>query len=437
MLGSVAKQFVRAAGAILLLGISVPAWAYDFDELTALANGTLQGDNVAEAVPGFEIRLLQEGQVIYHQSFGNWALDQPANIDSSTKTLSGALIMSVTDTGEMGFSLGNRLSDFLPEYDQTDLRDITIRQSFSHSSGMAGTDVGSAILKNENISLRQAAYLVSLKPLASTPGSTFAYGGLSMQAVGAVVEVVTGEGYIDLFTQRISTPLGMTNTQFVLASDSNPRVAGGIESTATDYARFMDMLLNDGVDRVSGTQVLSTAAVEEMLRRQTTDSQPIANSPVDNNRYGIGIWLDQLGQAGPSVEAMAGGARGFHSWIDSSEELAFTFATDTTTFGNVEVLSSLMHTAILKAVSLSGDYNFDGTVDAADYTVWRDAVGQTGLGIPADGNNDEMVDQGDFDIWKNHFGPEQEEALATALPEPSTLGLLFFAMASCCCAARR
>ena len=258
-----------------------------------------------------------------------------------------------------------------------------------------------------------------------------------MQAAGAAAEVVTGERYIDLFAERISTPLGMTNTQFILASDNNPRVAGGIESTATDYARFMDMLLNDGVDRVSEKRVLSAAAVEEMLSRQTTDSQPIANSPVDNNRYGIGTWLDQLGQAGPPVEAMAGGARGFHSWIDSSQELVFAFATDTTTFSNIEFLSSQMHTAIIKAVSLPGDYNFDGSVDAADYTVWRDAAGQTGLGIPADGNNDGIVNQGDFDLWKSHFGPGQGETTATALPEPSALGLFFFAMASCCCAARR
>ena len=143
----------------------------------------------------------------------------------------------------------------------------------------------------------------------------------------------------------------MTNTQFVLASDSNPRVAGGIESTATDFGRFMDMLLNDGVDRVTSTRVLAAASVAEILTRQTSDDQIIVNSPADNNLYGIGVWVDQLVQAGPPVDALAAGARGFHSWIDKSYGLVMTFATEETVFANVEVLSSMMHTAILQAVA--------------------------------------------------------------------------------------
>src|SRR5690606_19508230 len=99
----------------------------------------------------------------------------------------------------------------------------------------------------------------------------FSYGGLSMQVAGAAAEVATGEDYIDLFAERLTTPLGMTNTRFVLASDSNPRVAGGVESTASDFSRFMDMLANDGVDRFTGTRILSSAAVKEMLTRQTND----------------------------------------------------------------------------------------------------------------------------------------------------------------------
>jgi CubicO group peptidase (beta-lactamase class C family) len=216
----------------------------------------------------------------------------------------------------------------------------------------------------------------------------------------------------------------------VIASDQNPRVAGGIESTATDYARFMDMLLNQGVDRTTGTRVLTAASVEEMLRRQTTDEQPIAHSPADNNRYGIGVWLDQLGEAGPEVDVLAAGARGFHSWIDSSEGLVFTFSTDLTQFSNVELLSSKIHMAILQAVTLPGDYNSDGTVDAADYTVWRDTLGSD-TSLP----NDDTVGVGpdDYDRWKANFGQTTgsgSSASANAsVPEPATLVLLMLAAA--------
>src|SRR5699024_7363067 len=90
--------------------------AYDFTGLTALANGALAGQNVGSPVPGFEIRLLKHGVPIYHQIFGAWSLDRPANVDSSTKTLSGALLMSVADSANSGFSLDSHLADFLPEY---------------------------------------------------------------------------------------------------------------------------------------------------------------------------------------------------------------------------------------------------------------------------------------------------------------------------------
>lgn len=51
-----------------------------------------------------------------------------------------------------------------------------------------------------------------------------------------------------------------------------------------------------------------------------------------------------------------------------------------------------------------GDYNLDGAVDAADYTVWRDTLGQLGPGLPADGDGDNAVDPDDYQVWKLNFG---------------------------------
>jgi len=395
--------------------------AYDFTRLTALANGALAGQNVGTPVPGFEIRLLKHGVPIYHQVFGAWSLNRPANVDSSTKTLSGALMMSVADSANAGFSLDSHLADFLPEYNVPGFRDVTIRQAFSHTSGIAG-DEQALVLYQKNITLRQAAAIIKQTPLATTPGSTFSYGGLSMQVAGAAAEVATGENYVDLFAERLTTPLGMTNTKFVLASDTNPRIAGGIESTAADYSRFMDMLANDGVDRVTGTGLLSSAAVNEMFTRQTNDGQPIANSPADNNYYGVGVWVNQLVQAGPPVEALAAGARGFHSWIDQQNDLVFTFATDLSHFANVEVLSSMMHAEILSAVP-AADFDFNGAVDDADLAIWQAAYGMT---PPGDANNDGQSDGADFLAWQRGFTSPAANAMslfasATSVPEPAAL----------------
>jgi CubicO group peptidase (beta-lactamase class C family) len=414
------------ASLTILCCVAARARAYDFSGLVALAEGALQGDNVGQPVVGFEIRLLKNGTPILHQAFGNWSLNRLANADSSTKTFSGAVMMSLVDSADGGFSLDSKLSDFLPEYELAGLRDITIRQAFSHTSGIAG-DEGAMVLRNPNITLRQAATAISQMPLAhGPPGSTFAYGGLSMQAAGAAAEVAAGQAYVELFAERIAGPLHLENTHFVLASDQNPRVAGGIESTAADFSRFMDMLLNGGIDRATALRVLSSDSVSEMFRRQTSDDQSIANSPTDNNRYGIGVWLDQLGQAGPTVDVLAAGARGFHSWIDRSEGLVFTFATDRTNFGNIETLSSMMHREILRVVP-AADFDLDGNVDDDDLAVWRDSYGLTSL---ADADGDGDSDGADFLRWQQQLGTGlAATSSSSVVPEPGTFAILMLVAA--------
>jgi hypothetical protein len=53
---------------------------------------------------------------------------------------------------------------------------------------------------------------------------------------------------------------------------------------------------------------------------------------------------------------------------------------------------------------LPGDYNLNGTVDAADYTVWRNSLGTTGNVLAADGDASGIVDAGDYNVWKLHYG---------------------------------
>jgi CubicO group peptidase (beta-lactamase class C family) len=325
----------------------VPA---SFAALTQLAQGALTGVNVSTPVSGFELLVLQNGQLLYNQAFGQWSIGQLGNADSATKTLSAGVIMSVTETNPGNFGLDTRLSSLVPSFDRADKRAITVRQAFSHTAGIANNNAGSIILANPNITLLQAANQIAALPMVGAPGAVFSYGGVSMQAAGAAAEAATGQSFVSLFNTRVATPLALSNTRFVLASDSNPRVAGGLESNAADFGRYMDMLLNQGVNRNTGQRVLQAASVQQMLTRQTTAQQTIINSPVSNNLYGIGTWLDQPTATGPAIDALAAGARGFHSWIDKATGVVFVFATDDTTFSNVEALTGLMHVAVLAAV---------------------------------------------------------------------------------------
>ncbi|HMO86799.1 MAG TPA: hypothetical protein PKC18_17960, partial [Lacipirellulaceae bacterium] len=82
----------------------------------------------------------------------------------------------------------------------------------------------------------------------------------------------------------------------------------------------------------------------------------------------------------------------------------------------------------------SGDFNGDGVIDAADYTVWRNAFGATGLEpfAPGDGNGDGQVDIEDYAIWKTQYGTSTGASAtepATSLPEPSSFALLGLAAA--------
>ena len=78
---------------------------------------------------------------------------------------------------------------------------------------------------------------------------------------------------------------------------------------------------------------------------------------------------------------------------------------------------------------LPGDYNQDGAVNAADYTVWRNNLGSTAM-LPNDPSPG-MVTQEDYDTWKTHFGQTAGSGAignaSAAVPEPPTLGLLILA----------
>jgi hypothetical protein len=82
---------------------------------------------------------------------------------------------------------------------------------------------------------------------------------------------------------------------------------------------------------------------------------------------------------------------------------------------------------------VAGDYNGDGIVNAADYTVWCDSLGST-TNLTADSNGNGVVDAGDYDVWKANFGNHSGAGaiVTAAVPEPSTVVLMILAAAGWC-----
>jgi CubicO group peptidase (beta-lactamase class C family) len=204
-------------------------------------------------------------------------------------------------------------------------RDSNIRELLSHRSGLTygflnGGPVGQGYRKNgvpdglatTSLTLAEAMDKLAAEPLVSQPGAAWNY-SLSTDVLGRVVEVVSGLTLDAFFRERIFKPLGMNDTGFDvpegkwsrLATVYSPDGAGGIRpmkdpetfgntvmspvalykapktylsggaglvSTARDYARFAQMLLNGG--EFEGVRLLSPKSVELMTASHTSDLPP-------------------------------------------------------------------------------------------------------------------------------------------------------------------
>ena len=88
------------------------------------------------------------------------------------------------------------------------------------------------------------------------------------------------------------------------------------------------------------------------------------------------------------------------------------------------------------ATVLVGDYNGNGVVDAADYTVWRDTLGDSVTpGTGADGDGDGNIDPDDYNLWVTNFG-NSSPSNSASVPEPGTLALLLAAAGVMACKRR-
>lgn len=150
-----------------------------------------------------------------------------------------------------------------------------------------------------------------------------------MQVAGAVAEVVGETGWASLFDNRIAVPLGMTNTDYLgVGTASNPRIAGGAQTSIDNLSRYLQMLGNHG--EYNGLQVLSAAAVEEMLTDQTgaatLASKPNAIGAFQG--YGIGNWIERRDANGKPMEFTSPGVFGTTPWLNINQGYYGIFLVD-------------------------------------------------------------------------------------------------------------
>lgn len=315
------------------------------------------------------------------------AEDTIYRIYSMTKPVTAVAAMILFEEGKL--RLEHPVSRYLPEYadvkvwaggtvDAPELKDperaMTLLDLFTHTSGITygflfQHEVDAIYRKElkgtETGSLRDLVRAIAGLPLAFSPGTQFNYGH-SIDVLGAIVEVVSGQTLDVFFRERIFGPLRMTDTDFFVPAEKLDRLpacyakdtetgetvlsdgagassklytkqpkllnaGGGLVSTLGDYHRFANMLLGGGA--LDDARILSPKTVEFMIENHLPDGKTIlemgdktfAEGRMEGNGFGLlgSVVTDVVATGQPSsVGTFAwGGLASTYFWIDPDEQI--------------------------------------------------------------------------------------------------------------------
>ena len=329
-------------------------------------------------------------------------------IASQTKALVSVGVMILQVEGRLLIS--DPVADYLPEFRETTVavpvegggyeivpaeRPITIRHLLTHTAGI-GYGYGPAqdrweaagitgwYFADRDEPIRATVARMPALPFDAQPGERWVY-GYATDILGALIEVASGETLAAFLKSRILDPLGMTDTHFYLphakadrlavvyAADDDdgivrapdlggmagqgqyvdgPRTSfsggAGLVSSAMDYARFLQMLLNGG--ELDGVRVLSPTTVDLMTVNHLGD---VSFGPGEG--FGLGFYVVEdvgaRGEPGSIGEFGWGGA--YHStyWVDPQEQLVVVYFTQLRPTGGLDdhgKLRALVYQAIVE-----------------------------------------------------------------------------------------
>jgi CubicO group peptidase (beta-lactamase class C family) len=334
--------FILLAGTLSAQAPATHAKTGSFDPARApIIDRALQRYVDTDRVAGIVAIAMQDGHVVYEKAFG-WAdkeagrrmtTDTIFRIASQTKAVTSTAVMQLIEEGSL--ALSTRAGTLIPSFAQTKVavanergvvtqvparRPITVRDLLTHTAGISyGTEPAVAALyeakglgpaagagwytadKDETV-CDTMERLGSL-PFVTQPGEAWVY-GYNTDVLGCLVEKASGLPLDAYIRDRITTPLGMKDTQFFLPPAQRDRLAAvyasnssgkyiraadgargqgayvdgprrnfaggaGLLSTARDYARFLEAIRRGG--SIDGTRILSPRSVKLMSTNQVGD----------------------------------------------------------------------------------------------------------------------------------------------------------------------
>lgn len=364
------------AFAWLVLSLATPVPAAEFDpQVLGELRGTLQRFVDERVVSGAVGVVGSSRGIAVLEAVGAQTLepvrpmtaDSVFRIASMTKPITALAVLQLQDAGRL--SVDDPVEKHLPEFRGQRLiasqsadaltlknpaRPITLRDLLTHTSGLPGgyPQGYGDIYFRRSLNLREAILLQSQRPLDFEPGSKWSYCNAGIDALGRVVEVVSGRSYEDYLAQNILNPLGMLETTPFVRADQRVRLAaiydqkegqltesmqplvgalpearhsipaGGLVSTAGDLARLYRCLLKGG--ELDGQRIIQAATLAEMTKVQTGDLKAGFG---DGLGFGFGFAVVREPQgvtAGLSAGSYGhGGAFGTQGWLDPHQDLFF------------------------------------------------------------------------------------------------------------------
>lgn len=235
------------------------------------------------------VALVWTDTVVFKKELGDFNSKTEAPIASASKWLTAALILELVDEGKL--SLDDKVSQYLPIFEKYGKNYITLRHCLTHFTGIQ-PEGGSLVFlqKKKFASLEEEVESFAKKEIQTNPGTEFRYNNMGLNIAGRVAEVVTKKKFDQLIKQKILNPLGMSKTSFSTLDGSAINPSGGARSTANDYLRFLQMLLNNG--QYNGKQILSEEAIKEMRKIQTTpDRIKFVPKAATGFNYALGSWV--------------------------------------------------------------------------------------------------------------------------------------------------
>lgn len=362
----------------LMLGVSLalqsaPATASDTD-VSINIQETLNAEIASKHVAGAVGLVIQNGRVLFEGAAGMAGDGSPMRSDmimrlaSIGKTVTACAVMMLVEEGRL--KLDDPVAKYVPSFEyvrvrrlapngnvigfERPLRPVTVRDLLTHEAGLAHEGPEHDAAWQESKTTRELSIALSKIPLNFQPGTAYEYGP-SYEVLAAIIETVSGETLDKFLLRRIFEPTGMIDTHFFVPLEKRPRLSavykrlpdgtfaldrargqeeqastflaggGGLRGTIQDYAKFAQMLLDEG--SVGGRRLLRPESVRMMTSNQVGDRYP---SPSGSYSWGFGVQVrvkvkeDSFGSVGTFGW---NGGLGTIYWVDPKERLLGLFFT--------------------------------------------------------------------------------------------------------------